>query len=250
MDLEEPRDSREAPWGAWATIGIGVAVVITAVIVQGVVLFGFILAEFGPDEEADIYPFVQELQSDGLFLSTATLVSAPICIGVIILFVKLQRGPSVRQYLRIVPIAFGTLLKWLGITVLVMAAMAGVNYLLDTPMDDWMVDVYETAVVVPLLWVAVILAAPLFEEILFRGFLFAGLHNSRVGAVGAVLLTALLWALLHIFQYDIYTTSMILVFGILLGIARLRTDSIYIPLAMHAFYNLAAMIELAVYVAS
>ena len=211
--------------------------------------FGFLLAEFGLDPEADIDPFVVGLQSDGLFLSTATLVSAPICIGVIILFVKLRRGPSVRQYLRIVPIAFGTLAKWLGITVLLMAAMAGVNYLLDTPMDDFMVDVYETAVIVPLLWVAIILVGPLFEEILFRGFLFAGLHNSRLGAVGAVLLTSLLWTLLHV-QYGIHGLSMVLVIGILLGIARLRTDSIQIPFVMHAFYNLAVMIELAAYVAS
>jgi membrane protease YdiL (CAAX protease family) len=248
-DLKEPRDSREAPWGAWATIGFGILVVITALIVQGVVAFSFILAEFGLDEEADIDPFVKDLQSDGLFLSTATLVSAPICIGIIILFVKLRRGPSVRRYLRIVPIAFGTLVKWLGITALVLAAMAGVNYLLDTPMDDFMVDAYETAGIVPLLWVTIILVAPLFEEILFRGFLFAGLHNSRVGAVGAILLTSLLWALLHV-QYGIQGLSMILVIGILLGIARLRTDSIYTPFAMHAFYNLVAMIELAAYVAS
>jgi hypothetical protein len=66
-----------------------------------------------------------------------------------------------------------------------------------------------------------------------------------MGPVFAVLVTAGLWAMTHQ-QYDWYGITVILAGGIVLGIARLRTRSIWVCFAMHATGNLVATIEVAV----
>ena len=57
---------------------------------------------------------------------------------------------------------------------------------------DFMVTAWHSAGFMPLLWIAVIIAAPLGEEILFRGFLFAGIAKSRLGGLGAMTAVLLL----------------------------------------------------------
>ena len=47
------------------------------------------------------------------------------------------------------------------------------------------------------------IGAPLSEELLFRGFLFSGLAKSKLGLLGAGVLTSLLWTLLHL-GYSIF----------------------------------------------
>ena len=109
-----------------------------------------------------------------------------------------------------------------------------------------MVDAYKTAYFTPLLWLAFIIAAPLYEEILFRGFMFKGIENSRAGPIGAVIITSLAWSALHV-QYDFLIIVSIFAGGLLLGWARLKTNSIYIPIAMHALQNLMAIIVVIIY---
>jgi len=106
------------------------------------------------------------------------------------------------------------------------------------------VRVYQTAGFPLLLWLAVVVAAPLAEETLFRGFLFKGILHSRLGGAGAVVLTALIWAVIHQ-QYDLYGVATVFAAGLLLGYARLSTNSIYAGLLMHALMNLIATIEVA-----
>ena len=87
-----------------------------------------------------------------------------------------------------------------------------------------------------------VIFAPIFEEVFFRGFLFVGLRQSRVGVVGTIGLTALIWTLMHV-QYSVYEMSTIFVLGIVLGIGRFKTDSLWSALLMHVFVNLIATLE-------
>ena len=112
-----------------------------------------------------------------------------------------------------------------------------------------MIEAYRTSRWVALFWVAVIIFAPGFEETFFRGFLFAGLRQSKIGVAGTIVITALGWALLHL-QYDFFEIAIIFIIGIVLGIARYKTNSLWSPLIMHAFFNLAATIEVALNVNS
>ncbi len=97
----------------------------------------------------------------------------------------------------------------------------------------------------PLLWLAVVLFAPFFEEAFFRGFLFAGLEHSRLGAVGTVLLTSFVWASLH-FQYNLIGMATIVILGLVLGTVRFKTHSLWPTILIHAFWNAAALMATAV----
>jgi membrane protease YdiL (CAAX protease family) len=134
------------------------------------------------------------------------------------------------------------------VLLVVFAALAdGLTIALGRPViPKFMIDAYSTAGFVPLLWTAVVLMAPLFEEVFFRGFIFQGIRHSRLGVCGAIVLTSLAWAGTHV-QYDWYQMTIIFAGGILLGVARWRSKSVYPPLAMHAAMNLMATVEVAVY---
>ena len=105
-----------------------------------------------------------------------------------------------------------------------------------------MFNIYSTAPSKHLLWIALVVAGPVSEEVFFRGFLFYGILNTNLGPIGAVVLSSLIWASLHI-QYDLYGMATVLVLGLLFGYARLRTNSVYIPIAMHALMNVIAAME-------
>lgn len=106
-----------------------------------------------------------------------------------------------------------------------------------------MLEVYGTAGnALPLLWLALIVAAPFSEEFLFRGFLFTGLKESRLGAYGTILITSLIWASIHA-QYDLYGITTIFVAGIFLGFARLKTNSIWLCVLLHGLMNLIATLQ-------
>jgi membrane protease YdiL (CAAX protease family) len=65
-----------------------------------------------------------------------------------------------------------------------------------------------------------------------------------MGPLWAVAITAALWAIIHQ-QYDAYDIGVIFVMGLLIGAARVRTGSIYVPIAMHSVASLIATIEAA-----
>jgi membrane protease YdiL (CAAX protease family) len=52
----------------------------------------------------------------------------------------------------------------------------------------------------------------------------------------------LIWAAVH-HQYDLYGIATIFVIGLLLGTARMKTDSVYPGIVMHALMNLIATIQ-------
>jgi membrane protease YdiL (CAAX protease family) len=109
-----------------------------------------------------------------------------------------------------------------------------------------MINAYKTAHFTPLLWLAFIIAAPLYEEVFFRGFMFKGIENSRAGPIAAVVITSLAWAALHV-QYNFVIIVSIFTGGLILGWARIKTNSIYIPIAMHVLQNLLATIVVIIY---
>lgn len=88
-----------------------------------------------------------------------------------------------------------------------------------------------------------VIGAPLIEEILFRGILFAGLRP-RVGGTGTVLITAALWAAAHLGAAPIAFALTIFVMGILLGILMLRFGSLWVTIACHTAWNFVATLEL------
>jgi membrane protease YdiL (CAAX protease family) len=86
---------------------------------------------------------------------------------------------------------------------------------------------------------AVGILGPIAEELIFRGWFF-GLLGKRIGVAATLLLTAAGWTLLH-YDYGWAVLGVILVDGLLLGLARLVSRSVYPPIVMHILYNLYAV---------
>jgi membrane protease YdiL (CAAX protease family) len=92
------------------------------------------------------------------------------------------------------------------------------------------------------LWFALIVVAPVGEEILFRGFLFRGFVREPRDALPGILAISLIWSLLHI-QYDWFGASLVFGLGVLLGYVRLYSGSTTLVILLHALLNLESVLE-------
>lgn len=81
-----------------------------------------------------------------------------------------------------------------------------------------------------------VLVWPLVEELLFRGAIFSSLLR-RWGPAAAILVPSLIWGLLHV-QYEAWVAASIAGSGVILAVARWKSGSIWVPLALHAAFNL------------
>jgi membrane protease YdiL (CAAX protease family) len=238
-------DKPATPWGFWATIGFSIVVLGVFVAIQTAVIMPFVFAEMRRQPGVSPQALTENLESNGLLLALATVISTPACIALTVLFASLRKPTSVRRYLGLNPVSPRTLLVWCLAVVLFMLLSDGLTYLLAREVvPTQMVEAYRTAGFLPLLWLAIIGLAPLFEEVFFRGFLFSGIRHCWLGGPGAIVITALTWAGIHL-QYDIYQVSVIFAGGLLLGIARLKSSSLCPTVAMHAIWNVIAMVETA-----
>ncbi len=215
---------------ATATILLTVAVFIAYSIAQAVGAVGLMFP--GPGSRL------------GLGLAIGTLIAAPFGILMTWWIARRQGDRPVREYLGLRWPTIGQALLWTAALFLVGAGYEALSRWLDRPaVPDFMVEIVRTAVYPSLLWLAVVVAAPIVEEILFRGFLFQGLCRSRLRAPGAILVSSLLFALPHL-QYDLFDISSVLALGLVFGLARWHSGSTYLPIGLHILSNGLSMLQM------
>ena len=245
VDGENSSFSRRV-WGPWATVGLGLVIGVVSLVVQ--ILTGAVAGAivFVRNPQLTIPDVIQRLYTFlGLYTAIATILSAVICTGLIIIIIKVRKGISIRDYLGMKRITLKQILISLAAVVVLEIAVYVIDMRLGHIIDTrFLLDVYNTSVWPALLWFGIVVFGPVFEEAFFRGFMYQGLINSRLGITGTIFLTSLLWAALHV-QYGAFEIAVIFASGILLGIIRYKTGSIWPPLLMHCFMNVLAMIGLA-----
>jgi len=181
---------------------------------------------------------------NGLLVSLATISTAITCSS-LILYLASKTRIAIRDYLALKFVSPGRLVLWL-VALLVFSYLSNVvaSYFEHDIGSDFAQDLYQNAGNIYLLAFAVVIAAPVFEELFFRGFIYRGFADSRLGVVGAIVFTALLWTLVH-GQYDWYTKINIFALGLLFGFARFRSGSILPSLLMHMLMNGMTLVEVA-----
>ena len=249
MQTNDEHAGREqpTPWGLWPTIGFSCVIGVVYVLIQVIVVAVFAVVAVLRTPELDIDQFADSLQTNGFLLAIATFAAAPFTIGLILLFAKGRKEMTVRQYLCLHSVGWKEICKWSLAVLVFIGCFDTLTFLMRRPVvPEFMRSTYATAYFAPLLWLAFIIVAPLSEELFFRGFLFKGIESSRLGAIGAAIITSLVWAILHI-QYDIYSMLVLFTGGLLLALSRIRSKSLYPPIAMHVLQNLIATVEVVIY---
>jgi membrane protease YdiL (CAAX protease family) len=231
--LATPRDEHAPPpWGFWSTLAW---VVVAFLLGAGLIGGGVLWLNWGQLEA------VPETQDDPWF-SLQLVVINVVQIVVLAWAARLARWP-VGHYLGLVRPRSTDL--WHGFAAL--AVLIGTLEILThvvgresvTPFQAEAYRAARAAGVVPLLWAAFVVAAPVGEEIVFRGFLFRGCAASRLGIPGTVLVTSLAFSAAHV-QYDWFGVAQTFCIGALFGWLRWRSGSTIVTIILHMAVNFVA----------
>jgi membrane protease YdiL (CAAX protease family) len=241
-------DMGAKPWGFWATLGFSAVIFALFSALQLLTVIAFVSLAKVQHPELDLEIYAKSLSSNGFCLAISEIVSGLICTPLTLLFTKLRKNISVKSYIGFREPLKREWVEWLLILAAFLFLSDAVTFLLDRPIvPPFMVNAYKTTSSLPILLFAIIIVAPIFEEIFFRGFLFQGIRYSRLGPIGAIGITSFIWAVIHV-QYDIYGITTLFALGLLLGIARLKTGSIHLLMVMHSITSVVATIEMVLYV--
>ena len=235
---EPPSPSTSSPWELGPTLGLSLLTVLLLFFVGTAVSICFVVVLSWQDPNLDTEALAKVLTSSGLLVSVSTLISGPLCIGLICALIKMRPTMTIKGYLDLYWPTGRSLLIWNLLLVAFLIVADRITEALNQT-DDFIETAYQTAQIPVLLFLAVVIVAPVFEELLFRGFMFKGIEASRLGAGGAILITSGVWAVIHL-QYNLYFMAVIFGLGLLLGAARVQTRSTYVPIAMHGLNNLIA----------
>lgn len=189
--------------------------------------------------------YMRLMDNDAFLLGFMAIGSTLILLPLVLWIAKLKKGSDLKDYFSLNRVKPKVLGFWLLIAVALLLIQAFFMWLMGLPqIPDSMLKIeYPSEFSKWLLVLGVAFFAPVLEEVIFRGFLLKGFVNSPLGVYGAIILTSLVWAVIHA-QYEWGYLLLIFMIGLVLGYARIRTNSLFVPIMMHLFFNLVACVEL------
>jgi membrane protease YdiL (CAAX protease family) len=238
---------RAARWGFWATCAWGIAIMAATTLAQlGAMII--VLIVWSMIDPASVPTNSKIASSHAVVLSTVTLATLPVTLLVIGLATRFARVRFV-DYVALKPVDGAAIRLGLACTLAYLVMVDVLGYVSGRGLSvPFVMELYGTARqsgTIALMMVAVTVAAPISEELLFRGFLLRGWAASRLGVAGAIVLTSAIWAGLHI-QYDLVTMGEIFGLGLLFGWLRIRSGSTLTTIGLHGIYSLGAVIQAAI----
>lgn len=207
------------------------------------VLSVLLFAPFFLPNEANLSLDNQILQGtqNGTIISLTALVTL-LCVWLCIFFtIKFKKG-NVKQFLAIKGFGFKDFLGFGVALVLLNVVINGITVWLDREPMLFMDELAISANPLWLLIVAIVVIVPIYEEWIFRGFIWSGLASSKIGIWGASVITSILFGLVHM-QYEAVEMVMIFALAMLFSYARIRTGSLLLPIMLHMMNNGLAMAQ-------
>jgi len=224
------------PWGRVSTLGLAAVALLVGQFVALIALTWWFGRSLG---------HLPNFTGDGIAVTLVIMVSTPVQVGLLALFAQ-RRGIGAADYLGLIWPRRGEVAFGFAALVVVIVAGNVLSWLLGRSLvTPFQVDIYTTASAggwLLWLWLAVVVATPIGEEILFRGFLFRGWLQAPRDVWPVIVVTSLLWAIIHL-QYDWYVIGQVFAFGLLLGWIRWATGSTILTILLHALINTEGMIE-------
>lgn len=129
-------------------------------------------------------------------------------------------------------------LKWMGAAIAAYLLFAiAYSTLVDEPKQK---DVAEAFGAIPVQVLLIVFAAPISEEVCFRGMLFGGLRE-RLPRLGAALVSGLIFGGLHA-TTGLSAVPVLVVFGFVLALLYEKTGSIIPGILLHMLNNSVALL--------
>jgi membrane protease YdiL (CAAX protease family) len=129
-------------------------------------------------------------------------------------------------------------LGWMGLAIVAYLAFATFYSLLIVEPEQK--DIAEGFGAVPVQVLLIVIAAPISEEVCFRGFLFGGLRE-RMPMVAAALVSGLIFGALHAIT-GISAVPPLIFFGFVLSLLYEKTGSIVPGILLHMLNNGVALL--------
>jgi membrane protease YdiL (CAAX protease family) len=228
-------------WKFWGTLIFGLLAYAALVVAQ----IGTLIVLLARDGQFLDSPAARNLANTGSAVSAFTLAGVPAVLLVLWLAIRLARQ-SFADYLALTlpkgrDVSLGAICM-----ILFLSAWDLASHQFDIPITpSFVIDLYisarDTGTIV-LLVLALCVAAPITEEFAVRGFLYRGWSESRFGAAGAIVLSAVVWATIHS-QYSWYFIGEVFLIGLLLGYWRYRSGPTWLAVMLHSLSNAVALIE-------
>jgi len=230
--------SRPRPLGFWTTL-----VWVVVAIFAANFLDQFFVAIWRKAQSGTSLPSKESLTGLHLILSSAFQAAILATIARI-------SGVPYREYFGLALPRARDALMGAGSIIGLLIIVHGWMFLLKGTISPFVIDMYRAAQdagTLPLLWIGIVIAAPTVEEITFRGFVFAGWSQTRVGVSGAIVASSLVWALTHGLVGWSYIFG-IFCLGLIFGWLRWRSGSTILTIVLHAMVNLVVMYDCSVIV--
>lgn len=248
MTTQEPQSNQNhAVWGLAGTLIWGFVISLFFIGTQVIAMAIYIISKYGFVAQSKSDELMSELTYNGLVLSINTFSTLIVCVTLIFVAIKLKKHSNTKDYLGLKTVDFKTIKFWFLILVGFVIITDLLTYLIGKPMvPDFMISIYETTDYKWFLFLALVVAAPIFEELFFRGFLISGLSSTFLKPTGAVIISSIFWASIHV-QYDIYLILIIFGMGLVFGTVRIKTGSTLLTIGLHSFVNIVAFVEVFVW---
>ena len=220
------------PWGFWATLGWALLALAFSLLVSVVASLGLVRW----DKSLSDYQF---LFRNGDPAASSVLILGYLAVILALVFAARLAGWSASDYLALVR-PRGRYVLFFGLFCVLLPPLITFAHALQFDVSQLFnphgFDRARAANGLAVHAIEVALAAPMMEEILFRGFLYRGLSESRIGVVGTIILTSVTWALMHVGHGSAGMIDIAL-HGVLWGWLRWYTGSTIATIAVHVANN-------------
>lgn len=221
-------------WGGLAFIAMSIGQLLTIGIAYG-------LIEKGEFDDAKLMAIARH----GGTIAASVLVGLPCALLVLWLATRLA-GRSFASYLALRRPHPGEIAFGLAASAALLVTLDVIAFFAGYPLSpEFALTSMRSARDSGLIWLVMLgfcVGAPIAEEFIFRGFVFRGWSITFLGPRGTILLTAALFAVIHL-QYPWFYVGGIFLIGALFGYLRHRSGSTWLTVIAHAFYNLIAGLQ-------
>ncbi|MGY3445070.1 MULTISPECIES: CPBP family intramembrane glutamic endopeptidase [unclassified Bradyrhizobium] len=183
----------------------------------------------------------QDFAAQGRWQGPAIIIASPLAIGVLWIAIRMA-GRGFAEYLALNWPSRNELVRALVFMAIIMVAESWSGFLIgseDGTPDSFLIVKGPGGLLT--LLVAVCIAVPIMEELVVRGFMFRGWSQSFLGPTGAIVLTSVVWAMMHT-QYDWFWRFWIFVSGLALGYFRWRSNSTWLTVIVHSAMNMVCFL--------